>query len=423
MTEAMNNSPGTTPDSPALSERPLDEEEGVSLLDILVVLVRSRKIIGWTTAAFVALGLVIAIFSPSEYTASAKVIRETAPESGGGLPGGLGLAALRGLGISISGGTVGLTADTYPDILRGRNVRMAVVQAPIFFPDLDTTMTLVDYYSQPPGAVGSVIKGLKAITIGLPRTIKRMFRDKKATPIFIDGTNELVYPSEEEEKAIKNVLGLLDVRVARSTGIMSVHVTTSDPLISAQLTNTFVEYMMQRVRTIYTQKNQENLEFIRDRFGEAHEGLEEAEEVLARFMDRNRDPQTARLLTEMERLQRQVTFKTQLYSDLQTQLTQAEIELQHREPVITLLEAPVPPLEPSGPRRKLIVFSALMLGLFFGTGFGTVKTYVDHLRRDQETNSKLQEIRDALNPFRSVRTKLQRLANPFRTFAKWGRRS
>lgn len=173
MTEAMNNSPETTPDSPALSERPLDEEEGVSFLDVLVVLVRSRKIIGWMTAAFVALGLVIAIFSPSEYTASAKVIRETAPESGGGLPGGLGLAALRGLGINISGGTVGLTADTYPDILRGRTVRMAVVQAPIFFPDLDTTMTLVDYYSQPPGAVGSVAKGLKAITIGLPRTGER----------------------------------------------------------------------------------------------------------------------------------------------------------------------------------------------------------------------------------------------------------
>jgi len=57
-------------------------------------------------------------------------------------------------------------------------------------------------------------------------------------------------------------------------------------------------------------------------------------------MDRNRDIQTARLRTEVERLQRQVTIKMELYRELQTQLMQAEIELQHIQPVITLVEAP-----------------------------------------------------------------------------------
>jgi len=82
----------------------LEEQETYSFLDFLPVITRNRRIIAMTTAVCVAFALVVAIFSPSEYRASAKVIRETAVENPDGLAGGL--MALRGLGISI-GGTSG----------------------------------------------------------------------------------------------------------------------------------------------------------------------------------------------------------------------------------------------------------------------------------------------------------------------------
>lgn len=100
-----------------------ENEGSFSLLDILLVIARNHRVIGITTAVFVGLALGIAVFTPNEYTASASMIRETQSENAGSLTGGL--AALRGLGISIGSGSVGLTAEIYPDILRSRKVRLA----------------------------------------------------------------------------------------------------------------------------------------------------------------------------------------------------------------------------------------------------------------------------------------------------------
>ena len=60
-------------------ERAGSEEETLSILDFILVITRNRRIIGMTTAICVAFALLIAIFSPSQYTALAKVIRETSP--------------------------------------------------------------------------------------------------------------------------------------------------------------------------------------------------------------------------------------------------------------------------------------------------------------------------------------------------------
>jgi len=371
----------------------LEEEETYSFLDLLLVITRNRRIIAMTTAVCVAFALVVAIFSPSEYTASAKVIRETAVENPGGLTGGL--AALRGLGITIGGTSAGLTAETYPDILRSREVRLAVARSQFYFHKTDSTMSLVDHHKRSPGVFILLLDGLKKATIGLPGTIMGLFRDKSPGPIVLGGSGELLFLTEEEEDTIRWLTDVVSIGVDRTSGIMSISVTTHDPLLSAQLAQILTDHLTDRVREIYTEKTRENLEFIQERFLEAEGELEEAEEELARFMDRNRNPETERLRTARDRLQRKVTFKTQLYSDLQTQLTQAEIELPRSQPVITLVEAPVPPLEPSGPRRKVIVLVALFSGLMAGTGLGYVKTYMGNLSNDQGDKSKLEEIKAA----------------------------
>lgn len=103
------------------TENAISDEDTISILDILLVIGRYRKLIARVAAVVVILGLAIAIFSPNEYTSSAKVIRETETESIGGISGGL--EALRGFGINIGRGSVGLTADTYPDILLSGEVR------------------------------------------------------------------------------------------------------------------------------------------------------------------------------------------------------------------------------------------------------------------------------------------------------------
>ena len=382
------------PDIPVSS---VSTEEDYSFIDILLVLTRRRKVIGWTVGLSLAIGLTLAIFSPTKYTATAKVIRESTSEEVGGLS---GLAALRGFGINIGGISSGLTEENYPEILRSRELLLAVVNSPFYFNYLDTSMSLVDYQTRHPGLPKILIKSLRAVTIDLPGNILRLIQGVDSVAAVPKGVSGIVGLSRDEYESIKFLNSLFSVNVDRTSGMMTISTTTRDPLLSAQIVVTLIHNLRLRVQDLYTEKARENLEFIQARFNEVRVDLEEAEGDLARFLDANQDPTTARLRFEVERLQRQVDVKTDLYRELQTQMMQAEIELQHEQPVITIVEAPIPPNEHSAPKRKLIVVMSLMLGLFAGVGLAYIGQFINNLGGDKSQEQSLKEIRATLDSSR-----------------------
>jgi uncharacterized protein involved in exopolysaccharide biosynthesis len=156
---------------------------------------------------------------------------------------------------------------------------------------------------------------------------------------------------------------------------------------------------------IRTQKARENLAFIEQQFAEAERELRAAEEELAAFLDRNTNPQTARLRTERQRLERQVSFESDLYSSLQQQVSQARIDLQRSAPVFTIVEKPVPPQGPSGPNRVMFLFLFIFLGFGVGVGIAFLQAFMKNQRSgaDQDTQAKLEELRSALVPKRMRR--------------------
>ena len=238
------------------------------------------------------------------------------------------------------------------------------------------------------------------MTIDLPGNILRMVRGVDSVDEVPEEVSGIVGLTWDEYESIKFLNSIFSVNVARSSGMMTISTTTRDPFLSAQIIVTLIDNLRLRVQDLYTEKARENLEFIGARFEEAGVDLEEAEGNLARFLDANRDPQTARLRVEVERLQRQVTIKTELYRELQTQLMQSEIELQHKQPVITVVEAPVPPLERSAPKRKLIMVLRLMLGLFAGVGLAYIGQFINNLGGDKSQEESLEEIKATLDSSR-----------------------
>jgi uncharacterized protein involved in exopolysaccharide biosynthesis len=166
------------------------------------------------------------------------------------------------------------------------------------------------------------------------------------------------------------------------------------------------------VRTIRTEKARQNLEFMMARFEEAQKELGQAEAKLGHFLDRNNNPQTAQLRIELDRLERNVSFKTQLYSDLQTQVTQAEIELQRSRPVITVLEEPTPRTVPSAPNRTLTVLLSLLLGGIVGTGLAVIRTVFVKQSRAENEREKLKEVRSAFISPRLARRIFGRINPP-----------
>ena len=385
--------------------RPADEslrEDGVTLLDILLILAREKQFIVRTVAVFLVLGLAYSILKSPEYTSQARVLREVQTEGIQGLPGGLGgLSALQGLGINLGGGASGLTPETYPEILTSREVRLAVVRDTFYFQESDRRMTFVEYVTQPQGPFGQVMK----YTLKLPWTLKRQFGDWIGTSPRVrgDSVGTAPYPTEDEEEAMERIREMLWWAVDQETGIMTISVTAGEPELAAGLTQSFLGHLRDRVQQIRTEKAKRNLEFVEQRFGEAQEQLREAEKKLAQFTDRNKQINSAQLRTERDRLQRQVTFASDLYSQLQGQKTQAEIELQKSEPVVTVVEKPVPPIERSAPRRTFVVLISFIVGSIVGLFGAFIRWSINETRRDVEGRKKINEVRKSITPkyFRS----------------------
>mgnify|MGYP006275795235 FL=1 len=368
-------------------------EDEVSLLDILLVLARHKTLIVRTVLVFTVLGVAYALVASAEYTSTAKVVREAQEDMPSGLSGGL--AALQGFGINIGGASSGLTPQAYTEILSSREVRLAVVRDTFYFANENRKTTFVDYVDRPPGLIGTILR----YTIGLPGIIMDVTQSDSGEPIATQGGRR-IYPTEAEEEAIKAIGDRISSSVDQETGLMSVSVTAGEARLAAGLTESFLQHLTDRVSAIRTEKARRNLGFMEDRFAEVEKELRAAEEALATFVDRNSGIQSARLETERERLQRQVSFKSELYQQLQAQVTQARIELQRSEPVITVVEEPVPPLTRSAPRRTLVVILCFILGSILGLAGAFVKSFFDNTEENPEENEKLKEIKKSLIPAR-----------------------
>jgi uncharacterized protein involved in exopolysaccharide biosynthesis len=346
---------------------------------------------------FTLLGVTYALLAPKEFTSEARVVREAQTESGS-LPGGVeALGGLAGGAISgILGGTSsGLTPEAFPEVLQSREVKLAVARDTFRFPDTESPMTFVEYVNRSPGPLDIILK----YTVGLPWTLKEALNDE--TPVItasVETTNnEESSLTEDEDEALKVISDMVSSFVDEETGLMTISTTASGPKVAANLTQSFIWHLKTRVREIRTGKVRERLKFVRQRFREANQELEKAENQLAQFLERNQNPTTASLQFRRDRLRRQVSFKEQLYSDLQGQLTQTQLDLQRQQPVVTVVEKPEPPIEPSAPNRILIVLMSFIIGTFVGTMIAFGRFYLREVTQEGKQKEKIEEIKKWFN--------------------------
>jgi uncharacterized protein involved in exopolysaccharide biosynthesis len=396
-TDGAADAPPPGDGAPGASAYGPPREDEVSLLDILLVLARHKTFIVRTVLVFTLLGVTYALLAPEEFTSEARVVREAQSEGGGSLPGGISPGALSGFGISLGGSASGLTPAAYPDVLQSREVRLAVVRDTFRFPDAERPMTYVDYVNRPAGPLSTVLN----YTLWLPWTLKSMLGRAISSSPAPAGTTEAgkpMIPSEEENEALESISNKISASVDEETGLMTISVTAGGPQLASDLAKSFLDRFTTRVREIRTEKVRERLVFVEDRFQEAEKELAAAEDRLAQFLERNQNPTTATLQFRRDRLQRQVSFKEQLYSELQSQLTQTRLDLQRRQPVVTVVEEPVPPMNRSSPRRTQIVLISLIVGGFLGAGGAFVRRFIENMRKDGDEKEKIDEIQEHMVP-------------------------
>jgi len=340
----------TEDQGPGVPDRRPHHDE-ISLFELGAVLLRNRWVIARAILVGAVLGLLIAVFSGREYTATTSFL----PHSGerGGLAGFSGLA--QQFGFSIPGGG---DAERSPE----------------FYRDLITSREILD-----------------GVITGDPAGIDLIEHFE------VEGDTQ---PERRERARTRLREEVLSVSVGRETGIVTVSVSTDRPELSAAMGERLLELIS--IFDVETRQSQASAQrqFAEERLAQLQDELAVAEDSLKSFLIENRQfSNSPQLQFEHDRLQRQVAMRQEVVTAMTQAYEQARIDEVRNTPVITVIENPEAPALPDSRSTLLKIALGLVLGGMFGVGHALVRAM--NARAEAEGDESYREFRSAMQEARS----------------------
>lgn len=352
--------------NPGLKE---DGENEVDLMDLVLILWDKRITIVKITIAFFILGLIIAILSPVEYEASASLLPETQSSQNSAS----GLLRQYGGILGIGGGNIGeegISPSLYPDIVASTPYQIELMNEPIRFSTLDTTLTPHEYFREIHRS--SILDFVKKYTIGLPGQVLNLFKRKElgvvnGSKLTKENRDAVISLSSEQRSTISKLSDRLIIN--QDGGLVTLTAEFPDPQAAAEIGHAGINLLKQYVREYRTQKANDELNFVREQLKEAKQRFEEAQLKFAEFRDSNVNLSTAKAQTREQELRSQYDLTFDVYNNLAQNLEQAKLRVQENTPVFTTVEPFQVPTTNSKPNVKLIIFIAVFLGLVISLAY------------------------------------------------------
>ncbi|WP_430815376.1 Wzz/FepE/Etk N-terminal domain-containing protein [Carboxylicivirga sp. RSCT41] len=341
------------------------KDDEIDLIALVKTIWNGRKTIYYSVGIAVFIGLLIAFTSPAKYRAYCTLI--PSEEKQGGSLGNLGaIAGMAGINIgSMMGGTSGIPAEIYPQVVNSYPFKKEMVHQKFHFTEYVEPVSLYEY------AVADTLEtfGSKVIkyTILLPWTIKDalLFKDEKELDLPDYGVLNL---SEEELLAMAAVEEVIVVEVDKKTGLINVSAEVGEPVLVAQLVQKAVELLQDYIIKYKTKQAREHLEFVQGQYNDKKKQYEFAQSSFYNYKDKHRNMVTERVDLEFQRLSDEYDMASTIYKGLAQQLEQAKITVNEQTPAFTILEPAKVPIEKSAPNKKVIIVVSIILGSFIGIG-------------------------------------------------------
>ncbi len=323
------------------------DEDTISLSDILLVLAKQLKLLIITPLVFGVITAFYVLFMVGPtYVSSAKIMSSSGGSSTSQLQ---GLAAQ--FGVTVQGGSEG-AQWVYPEIVKSRTLAKSVLKR-----KFDT-----EKYGPQKSLLQILTYGDEEPTVSIDT-------------LEIHGANALIDMIEIESQG----------------SFYNLSVSTFEPQFAADLCAVLIEELDRHQRAYKTEKVKETRLFIEGRIVDVQKELEEAEEALKDFVDRNRQIQgSPALLLEQQRLTREASVLTGVFTTLKQQLEMTKIDEVKESTLVQVLDPPEAPLYRDKPKRKLSVLLSLILGFGFAVVVAFVKEYASN--SDDEEKGKLREI-------------------------------
>ena len=183
--------------------------------------------------------------------------------------------------------------------------------------------------------------------------------------------------SRKENLAINKLLGMINVSEDIKTSIVTLNVKGSEPKFVAELNQVLIEELDTHQRNYNKAKTTDTKKFIQGRIIDVEKELMAAEEDLKVFRDRNRRIENSPTLKlEQQRLNREVTVLTGVFTTLKQQYETTKIEEVKESDYVVILDAPNVPIFTSNSKREIVTIIGL-LGVLLGIIIAFFRDYID----------------------------------------------
>ena len=355
------STPIATQDNEQAPERASEE---LSMLAFANVLLRYRRPIVGLTLLLAVVVSAVTLLTPREYTASASFVPQARKQT----------STLSGLasqfGLPIAGLETGQSPAFYVDLLQSRQILGAAVDSRYSYSTSAGTATtsLVEAYHS-------------------------------------RGAN----PPLRRDDAIRHLQDDIAATAVARTGMVRLDVTAKSAMLAQAINLRLLALVNDfNLRSRQSQARAERA-FTERRVAEMQQQLREAEDHEQAFLQRNRDYQNSPELTfQADRLQREASMISQVYTTLSQSFEQARIEEVRDTPVITIVEAPEAPVRPNSRHLVVKLLSALVLGMVLGvTGAVGWEFFSGTREREASEVAEFQLLRsqaadDFLHPWRPI---------------------
>lgn len=291
---------------------------------------------------------------PRYYTTTVSIAPETGDKTGGSLS---SLASSFGMNVGNSMTSDAIYPQLYPDLFKSTNFLVGLFDITVTTKDGELTTDYYTYIKDHQKQNGLLLPFLK-----LKNWIKSLFTEKEPADVGKGGKRfDPFRLSKKATDILLNVSGKLKCTYSRTNEVVTITVTDQDPLVCALMADSVKEHLQVFITDYRTKKARIDCKHYEELREEAWKEYEKARKAYSSFSDANNDVFVERVRTKITTLENEMQLKYNIYTNINTQLTNAKAKLQEQTPAFTTLQNSTVPVKPAGPKR--MIFVAVMLFL------------------------------------------------------------
>ena len=339
-------------------EKDVQEQSSYNLMPFI-----RKALKGWKTVLLWAVagglfGVMISLSTPKTYTSKAVVAPEIITR---GTSGGLStLASMAGINVNTMALTDAMHPDMYPAIIHSSNFYLGLFDMPVTVQTKDSLVhtDLYDYM------VNYVKHPWWGKVLGLPfmasDAIKSWFAKGAEEEAEGHASVDSLRLTRQQEGVIKALSKSVIAAVEKRTYLITLSVTTQDPVISADLANAVVDKLQDFVVAYRTEKARENVEYFQKICEETKRDYLAAQRAYTYYLDTHQGLAGKSSMVYQQQLQNEAQLRYQMYSQTAQNLLNAEAKVQQESPVLVVIQPGIAPRMGQPSRIKITILWGLI---------------------------------------------------------------